>query len=274
MRAPHSHKSMGGAGEPETAFGAIAPYYDVLMRDIPYARWLEYVLTLVGRHRGPGFLCAGSHVLDLACGTGTFALLLAERGMHVTGADISAEMIAEARRNATHKDIDVQFLVQDAAALSVGECRFDLCVSLFDSLNYIVTPQRLASAFCGVRRALSARGIFIFDLNTPFALQSRMFDQRDLSPGQPVRYLWESSFDEPSRLCTVQMDFWVGDAPAGTHHFCETHVQRAYDDEEVRGYLREAGFGAVTAYQAYTLSPPGPRSDRVFYVAEVDERSA
>ncbi|WP_399883255.1 class I SAM-dependent methyltransferase [Streptomyces sp. BBFR51] len=62
-------------------------------------------------------------VLDLGCGTGSLSLLVAERGHHVTGVDLSPAMVELARTKLAGRD--AVFLTGDAAAPPVGEQRFD-----------------------------------------------------------------------------------------------------------------------------------------------------
>ncbi|MFD0314028.1 class I SAM-dependent methyltransferase [Streptomyces flavalbus] len=63
-------------------------------------------------------------LLDLGCGTGSLALLAAERGHRVTGVDLSPAMVARARAKLAGRD--AAFLVGDAAAPPVGEQRYDV----------------------------------------------------------------------------------------------------------------------------------------------------
>src|SRR5689334_21494456 len=55
----------------------------------------QYLNELLARHP-----VAGRRALDLACGTGTLALLLADAGWDVIGLDSSAAMLAQARAKA------------------------------------------------------------------------------------------------------------------------------------------------------------------------------
>ena len=77
-------------------FEAIAPYYDEVMSVVPYAQWVQYLHRLLKRYGWQP-----RHILDLATGTGTVALLLAAEGYRVTGVDLSAQMLAEAMRKVT-----------------------------------------------------------------------------------------------------------------------------------------------------------------------------
>jgi hypothetical protein len=102
---------------------------------------------------------------------------------------------------------------------------------------------------------------FIFDLNTAFAFEQRMFDQSDLKRDRKVRYKWVSQYDPQSRICRVDMSFWAGD-----RYFEEVHEQRAHSIEEVDEWMKEAGFTSVAFYDAYTLNRPKARSDRIHVV--------
>ncbi len=64
-------------------------------------------------------------VLDAGCGTGENALFFAARGHDVTGIDFLEPPIAEARRKATHRGLDVRLLVQDALRLGEWGQQFD-----------------------------------------------------------------------------------------------------------------------------------------------------
>src|SRR5579875_2033589 len=202
----------------QSAFRQLAPLYDTLMHEVPYEEWARYLERLLQERQAQP-----KRALDLACGTGNVAEHLHAMGMEVVGVDVSPAMIEEARRKAAERQLPIRYYVQDAAALELPEVPFDLCVSLFDSLNYITEPERLAKAFQRVAAHLVGGGLFIFDLNTEYALANRFFD--------------------------------------------EVHWQYAYREQEVRAFLTQAGFDQIAVYHAYTLRPPAPYSDRLFYVA-------
>lgn len=67
-------------------------------------------------------------VLDVGCGQGTQALLLAARGLTVTGVDPSPALLAQLRADATHRGVPVETMVGEVASLdeTLGDRSFDL----------------------------------------------------------------------------------------------------------------------------------------------------
>lgn len=234
----------------------MASHYDELMQGVPYRMWVGYYLLLLS-HQG----VRPRKLLDVCCGTGTACELLAEEGFDVSGFDLSAPMIDEARRKAAAKGRSIRYECQDAAELDMGEL-YEGAYSFFDSLNYITDPTRLQLALNRVSAHLEPGGTFIFDLNTAYAFEAKLFDQKRMSPRVKLRYQWTGDWDPDARIIRVTMDFWKGEET-----FQEVHVQRAYSDDEVRSMLSEAGFEQVRAFHAYTLNPPRAKSDRLHYLA-------
>ncbi|MEP6754811.1 MAG: class I SAM-dependent methyltransferase [Chthonomonadales bacterium] len=244
-----------------TSFLSVAPLYDTIMRDVPYKHWVRYLRRILHvRNLKP------QSVLDLACGTGSVSCILAEDKLQVTGVDLSGAMIDVARAKAEKKKLKIRFEVQDAAKLDLDN-RYDLCISFFDSLNYITDRDQLAAAFHGVFQHLNPGGLFIFDVNTEYALENSFFDQNNLDSKDRLRYIWRSEYDSATRLCTVSMRFFYREKNGIDSEVRETHLQRAYDEVEIRMLLSDAGFVDIVTYNAYSLNQVSERTDRMFVVA-------
>ena len=69
------------------------------------------------------------HVLDVGCGPGFFSVLLARLGYEVTAVDYTENMLAEARKNAAHYGVDIDFRRMDAQKLDFKDGIFDLVIS-------------------------------------------------------------------------------------------------------------------------------------------------
>lgn len=83
---------------------------------------LAFVVQSLGLH-------PGSHVLDAGCGTGYFAIALAERGCRVDGIDLSPQMIQRAARNAADAGMQLSLLAGDLAPLNAPDRVYDAVVS-------------------------------------------------------------------------------------------------------------------------------------------------
>lgn len=105
-------------------------------------------------------------VLDVGCGTGTFALMLAERGIDVVAVDPAGASLDVAR--AKPGSDRVRWLHSDAAALpSDLEGRVDLAVMTANVAQAIVEEQDWARTLSVVRRCLRPGGHLVFETRRP-----------------------------------------------------------------------------------------------------------
>ena len=109
-------------------------------------------------------------VLDAACGTGQHVIALAKKGFDVIGADLSSEMIAVARANASADGLDLRFEPVGFGSLAetFGFGSFNAILCLGNSLPHLLTPTDLAHALQDFSDCLLPRGILI--------IQNRNFD--------------------------------------------------------------------------------------------------
>lgn len=138
----------------------MADFYTML------SRW--YDVLFPGNAAAVGFLTGGlddgAHVLDLACGTGTYALALAGRGFQVEGVDFDASMIDLAKEKAAHAE--VSFAAADM--LDIGSLfrdrRFDLIYSVGNSIVHLPDRAAVASLIRKCRELLAADGSLVFQI--------------------------------------------------------------------------------------------------------------
>lgn len=244
-----------------TQYASLAEIYDALMSGIDYDRWAGYIAELLCLHGARQV----EEVLDLACGTGSTTLALARRGFKVTGLDLSGEMLRVAGEKARWEGLPAEFLQADMRDFELP-APVDLAVVFQDGLNYLPEKEDLVQAFCRVAAALRPGGFFIFDINGVEKLPRGNGEPAVVETPEFV-LVYRSSF--------VREDTWeinvTGFVPAGGglwRRFSETHRERVIGDTEVKEALRQAGFGLLGVYGAFTLEEPGMDTRRVFYVAK------
>jgi cyclopropane fatty-acyl-phospholipid synthase-like methyltransferase len=133
----------------------------------------------------------GSMILDVGCGTGEHALLLAERGHRVVGVDLAPEAIARAVAKAEVRALDADFLVHDALDLTGLGRTFDraLDVGLFHTLTDDDRPRYVASLAAAVRPGGRA-GILCWSDRNPFGFGPRRVTRRELRGAFRVAAGW------------------------------------------------------------------------------------
>jgi SAM-dependent methyltransferase len=249
------------------SYGALAGVYDHIMWTVPHSAWLSRIeRDLRDRRKRP------RSVFDIACGTGLGTEILYSRGYSpVYGADLSPEMISVARDKANTAGSAITYFVQNAEVTSLpGGLTVDLVTCLFDALNYVTTLDGLHRVFTSVAQTLNVGGVFAFDLNAPYALRQGLFNQEDAIGN--IRHVWKATWDEESRLCTVNMDFWRTHPDGSEDVFSEQHVQRAHTKDEVRDGLRSAGFHEILFWGNYADKAPNSKSDRWLVTAVLKEK--
>jgi len=237
------------------SYDALAGSYDGLMADGSYVKRAEF---LVKRFRESAIPVRT--VLDLACGTGTIACLLAQKGYEVTATDGSEEMLTQAVQKASELEQPPLFLHQTMPRLRLLE-PVDAAVSTLDSLNYLTREKDIRETFCRVYRWLKPGGQFIFDVNSPYKLR-RMDGQMYMDETEESFCVWRTFFSEKRRVCTYQVDLFHAREDGTWERDFEEHRERAWTEEELRTYLADAGFVDVVVHGDMTRRAPKADEDR------------
>ena len=113
---------------------------------------------------------AGGAMLELGCGTGRIALALAQAGLSVTGVDISAGMLALARRKserlAAAANSRLALVEGDMAQLDLGR-HFGTAFIAFRSFQHLLTVDEQRATLTGVHRRLRPDGRLALHLFDP-----------------------------------------------------------------------------------------------------------
>lgn len=221
-----------------SSYEALAASYDGLMADGAYRKRADYLVRCFEKSAIPV-----RSVLDLACGTGTIACLLAARGYDVIATDGSGEMLTQAMAKAAELDHPPLFVHQTMPRLRLGQ-EVDAVISTLDSLNYLTREKDIRETFGRVHRWLKAGGQFIFDVNTPYKFRS-MDAQMYTDETEESYCVWRTFFSEKTRLCTYQVDLFRLRSDGAWERDYEEHRERAWTEEELRTFLADAGFRDV-----------------------------
>ncbi len=241
------------------AYHALASSYDRLTSDVDYGRTVDFYQQILDREG-----VRPRTAVDLACGTGSVALLLAQKGLKVTAVDLSPEMLCVAAQKAQELPQPPLFLCQNLRDLYLPRA-VDLAVCALDSLDYILDPKDCARAIERVYKVLNPGGIFIFDVNTPEKLRA-MDGQVFLDEDEDVYCVWRGSFDEQENICSYGMDLFQRRGNLWERSF-EEHREYAYSQARLEGYLKAAGFTHIHVYADRSFTAPREGEQRIYIKA-------
>ena len=242
------------------AYTSFAQVYDLFMDNVPYDQWCRYITELLREYGIQDGL-----VLELGCGTGVLTRKLAAKGYDMIGVDYSEDMLENAMDHRQEGE-DILYLLQDMREFELyGTVR--AAVSICDSMNYIVEYQDLVQVMKLVNNYLDPGGIFIFDLNTPYKYEEILGENTFAENRPEGSFIWENYYDGETGINEYDLTLFVREKEGIYRKFEETHYQRAYELEQVRRAIKEAGLEFVAAYDAGTHKPVQQDSQRIYVIA-------
>ena len=243
------------------AYEALAGIYDALMDDVDYDGWAEYYLNLITR---PGLDLR--HVCDCACGTGAMSVRLAERGLRVTGVDLSPQMLERAQQKARLSGVQAMFVCQDICRLALPRPA-DALICACDGVNYLLDDARLNAFFASARQALKPGGALAFDISSPWKLENVLGNAFYGEERDEAAYLWNNRWDAQARTVTMDITFFLREREDLYRRCVEIHVQKAHEPDHLAALLVENGFTDIRVYGDRTFDPPRPQETRIHFSA-------
>jgi SAM-dependent methyltransferase len=214
-------------------YDTFSSVYDDFNHRYMYERWTGRLLAAA---EDAGL--EGDRLLDVGCGTGLSFIPMLERGWHVTGCDISLQMLdlAEAK-------------VGEAATLLTADMRdlpvmgqFDLVWAVNDAVNYLLTREELEAAVTGMRRNLAPNGIVAFDVNT-LATYRTFFSTERVVEVNGKRLIWRGQMSaadvSPGSINEARFE------AAGEEDLAHVHRQRHFAEDEVLAAIDAAGLRSL-----------------------------
>jgi SAM-dependent methyltransferase len=249
--------------------GRYAELYDLFYADKPY----EAEAAFIDRRLQEYSVGPTRNLLELACGTGTHALLLEKHGYNIVATDYSEDMLQRAKQKAAAALSRVDFRQQDMTQLDVSGAPFDAAYCLFDAIGYVATNEALEKVFRGVHKHLRADGLFIFEFWHAAAML-RHYEPvrvRRWNTGDSlVLRISETALDHPNELCQVSYSVYEL-SPDGTYSsFTDTHINRYFLVQEMAQWLAWTHFEPVKWFAGWTGDEN--ISDETWHVVAVARR--
>jgi SAM-dependent methyltransferase len=255
------------SNETSTSSGAARPDWWSSYFDDIYLREYEPLFTLERDRREVARLLdilglpSGARVLDVPCGQGRHAHLLAEAGFLVDGVDLSPQLLARARARGTGPTL--HYHERDMRRLPPSwNRRFDAVLNLFTSFGFFADPgddRRVVAEFA---RVLRPGGVLVWHGGDRDGVMARFLDRDWWQTSDGTLHAQERSFDPLSGILTIESR-WSGPSGSGERE----HRIRLYTPTRLAELCAEAGLIVEAAYDGWNDRPLTRRSSEMLLVA-------
>jgi len=179
---------------------------------------------------------AGSKLLDAGCGTGNFSLKLAEKGVKVTGIDISEEMMAVAKAKTQKAGFDLEYKLGNLYDLPFEDESFDAVFSMA-AFEFIKEPQKAFDELMRVTRNGGTLMIGTINGDSPWG---ELYQTKEFKEKTVFKYADFKSMEDMVKLCPEKLIdkgeclFMPPMAPEKS--FC-WEIENSLSDKERGGYI-------------------------------------
>ncbi len=243
----------------------LARYYDELF--LPVRHPIDVAREHVLRRIWPRIQSA----CDLACGTGTTALLLARRGILTYAVDRSSQMCRLTRDKARKNDLSVRVIQGDMRNFRLPEA-VDLVTCEYDAVNHVPHKSDLRRVAGAVRRALHPGGYFFFDVNNSRAF--RQYWSGTVWVDRPdVALVMRNGREPECDRAWCEIELFTREGTLWRRHH-EKVQEVCWSSGEIKKVLQDAGFDQARTWDAASFwkNPQIGRGCRTIYLAHKSEQ--
>lgn len=239
-----------------SSYNYFANVYDELTNNVEYEKRADYICNLLAKNG-----VSGGTLLDLACGTGTTALLMMQNGFDVVGIDLSEDMlsIADNKSNGALK------------LFKHNMCNFSLtepvnaCICTLDSINHLTDINDVKNCFKCVYDCLNKNGVFLFDVNTIYKHNNILAGNSFVFDEENYFLAWDNERLEDNTV-RMYIDIFVYNGE-NYDRYSESFCEKAYSVDELKTAL-EPYFDVLNVYDDLSFDKPHNSSERLYFVCK------
>jgi len=223
-------------------------YYDSIYRGKDYKSECDFVLKNVVKHSAK----PPKKILSLGCGTCTYELLMAKKGIQITGIDLSSEMleIASQKIKQAHLESKIKIFQSNVQKFSFKE-KFDSALAMFNIAGYQVENGNFEAMLNNVNNSLTPGGVFAFDCwYMPAVLNDKPTDrvkEIKLENSRIIR-ITKSKLDINRNIIEITFKVLEMKGRRLISETEETHFMRYWSLPELYCFLEKAEFELVKVY--------------------------
>ncbi len=229
----------------EIPYRNIARYYDRYFSYVDYAAYGRYLFRLLAKHGADP-----KQILELGAGTCPLARdRIFPHGIKVVYSDLSPAMLSQAPA-----DPPISRVAADAMALPF-KGPFDLCLMVYDGINYLLEKELVLRCLAEAFRVLAPGCLFLFDVVTAATARNYEYLLVDYTETEGVDIIRQSGLDRETSIQCNTFTFFIEGPEGYWRKVQERHEQRVYALATWRTMARQAGFTVEAIYTEMSFEP-------------------
>lgn len=240
-------------------YNSFALFYDAFTGNVEYKKRTDYICRLFKKYgKIPTLL------LDAACGTGSFSVEFARKGIGVIGADISYDMLSVANQKKIEQNLDIFFINSSLSDLDLYGT-VDGAVCMLDSLNHITDYNELCRSLNRISLFLEPDSLFIFDVNTEYKHERILGNNTFVLENESIYCVWQNSYKKSTKITEITLNFFEKNGDS-YNRYSESFFERVYTDEQLESAVKKAGLKVVAVLGENTMKAPKNDCQRKIFV--------
>lgn len=232
------------------AYEQVALIYDHIMRKVHYDYWADYIYSITNK-----YVSHNCRVLELASGNCKLAQFLSKYYPNYYASDLSLQMLLQSSSKYLNKVCcDMRFIP--------FKTKFDLIISVFDSINYLICKKDLRLLFQEINRLLAPDGLFTFDVSLEKNSYKHIKDAVRKGSFDGIKYVQESDYNPRTKIHRNHFIIINRDGTVTE----ELHLQKIYPPETYFRVIDDSGLQVIECYDAFTCKTGKPDSDRFQFI--------
>jgi cyclopropane fatty-acyl-phospholipid synthase-like methyltransferase len=206
--------------------------YDYFMENCEYDFWINQIYEILDKYKkNEGTL------IDIGCGTGEMLCRFSQKYESV-GLDLSVEMLTIAKKKMKNLPSPCLLFHGDMVDFNCGK-KFDIAVSLFDTVNHLSSNEDLEQHLKTVKSNLNREGIYIFDI-IDREFMTLMFPNRlFLDNRKKITVIWEHEIE--NGIDFIDATYFLKNKMGTYDKMTEVYEKKIFTDEEIKNAIKKSG---------------------------------
>lgn len=204
--------------------------YDKFMEYSDYGAWEKQIEELIAEGKPEG-----KTLLDIGCGTGELLLRMA-KNYQCDGMDLSEGMLKVAQKKLKHRN--VRLFLGDMVEFDTG-FKYDIMVSLFDTVNHILSIEEFESHLESVKNSLNPGGVYIFDVVDREFMETMFPGDVFVDNRKDLTCIWEHEIEDG--IDYIDATYFLKNSKGSWDKLTESYSKKIFTETEIERSVSKIG---------------------------------